>query len=107
MLRGGRSVATCFALPQPPSCSTGSHWRRYAEENPMPHTARPVLIAFVVTTVIAASQATAQDHSMHDHPAAISAPSEPPLYDDLGTYHFAISTKSPDAQKYFDQGMRL
>ena len=30
-----------------------------------------------------------------------------PLYEDLGVYHHAISTKSPDAQKYFDQGMKL
>ncbi len=30
-----------------------------------------------------------------------------PLYEDLGVYHRAISTKSPDAQKYFDQGMKL
>jgi len=31
----------------------------------------------------------------------------PPLYDNLGTYHRAITTKSPVAQKYFDQGLRL
>lgn len=30
-----------------------------------------------------------------------------PLYDNLGTYHMAITTKSPVAQKYFDQGLRL
>ena len=30
-----------------------------------------------------------------------------PLFDDLGTYHRAISTKKPRAQKYFDQGLRL
>jgi tetratricopeptide (TPR) repeat protein len=31
----------------------------------------------------------------------------PPLYKDLGTLHVPISTVSPRAQAYFDQGMRL
>jgi tetratricopeptide (TPR) repeat protein len=73
----------------------------------MPPTSRSVLAALASIMMLAAAQASAQDHSMHDHPAAMAAPSAPPLYDDLGTYHFAISTKSQDAQKYFDQGMRL
>jgi tetratricopeptide (TPR) repeat protein len=30
-----------------------------------------------------------------------------PLYDNLGTHAHAITTSSPEAQKYFDQGMRL
>ena len=30
-----------------------------------------------------------------------------PLYDNLGNYHFAITTTSPEAQKYFDQGLTL
>jgi tetratricopeptide (TPR) repeat protein len=30
-----------------------------------------------------------------------------PLYDDLGTLHYAISTDVPLAQRYFDQGLRL
>jgi tetratricopeptide (TPR) repeat protein len=30
-----------------------------------------------------------------------------PLYTDLGTYHYAITTKSADTQQYFDQGMKL
>ena len=29
------------------------------------------------------------------------------LYDDLGTYHRAITTSSPEAQRYFDQGLRF
>ncbi|MDX1646500.1 MAG: hypothetical protein R3304_05100 [Longimicrobiales bacterium] len=31
----------------------------------------------------------------------------PPLYDDLGSYHYAITTDVPEAQAYFDQGLRL
>ena len=30
-----------------------------------------------------------------------------PLFDDLGSHHLAISTSSPRAQQYFDQGLRL
>ncbi len=30
-----------------------------------------------------------------------------PLFNDLGSYHRAISTKDASAQKYFDQGLRL
>jgi hypothetical protein len=30
-----------------------------------------------------------------------------PLFNDLGNHHFAISTKSPQAQKYFNQGLIL
>jgi tetratricopeptide (TPR) repeat protein len=29
------------------------------------------------------------------------------LYEGLGTYHRAVSTRSPEAQRYFDQGMRF
>ena len=32
---------------------------------------------------------------------------QPPLWDDLGSLNYPISTKSADAQKYFDQGLRL
>ena len=30
-----------------------------------------------------------------------------PLFNDRGDYHMAITTRSPEAQRYFDQGMRL
>jgi tetratricopeptide (TPR) repeat protein len=30
-----------------------------------------------------------------------------PLYDDLGDHHYAVTTAVPDAQRYFDQGLRL
>lgn len=32
---------------------------------------------------------------------------EVPLYDDLGDYHYAISSADPLVQQYFDQGLRL
>lgn len=35
----------------------------------------------------------------------VAAP--PPLYDNLGAFHLPITTRSPRAQAYFDQGIRL
>ena len=38
-----------------------------------------------------------------------AAPESPtakaPLYGNLGAYHHAVTTRSPEAQKYFDQGL--
>jgi len=39
-------------------------------------------------------------------PAPSAAPLAP-LFDDLGSHHHAVTTKSDGAQKYFDQGLRL
>src|SRR5439155_12639862 len=41
--------------------------------------------------------------------AAGSVASQPatPLFDDLGSYHHAVTTSNELAQKYFDQGLRL
>ncbi|MBI3451225.1 MAG: hypothetical protein HY049_20210 [Acidobacteria bacterium] len=39
--------------------------------------------------------------------ADASAPGAVPLFDNLGTWHHAVTTKAPLAQKYFDQGLRL
>lgn len=38
--------------------------------------------------------------------ASDSAPKSP-LFDNLGSYHYAVTTAWPEAQKYFDQGMTL
>src|SRR5262245_29959456 len=60
----------------------------------------------------------AQDHSHHNggmgpflsSPLTQSAElstAVPPLWDNLGGLHYAITTADPQAQKYFDQGLRL
>ena len=41
------------------------------------------------------------------HEAAPAAEKPVALYSGLGTWRHAISTKSPDAQKFFDQGLNL
>ena len=40
-------------------------------------------------------------------PAARAPRDTVPLYTDLGSHHRAISTRVPNAQRYFDQGLRL
>jgi tetratricopeptide (TPR) repeat protein len=40
-------------------------------------------------------------------PGGRAAAPRTPLFDDLGSHGRTISTKSPDAQRYFDQGLRL
>src|SRR6266511_3637003 len=40
-------------------------------------------------------------------PAARANSDSVPLYADLGSYHRSITTGVPDAQRYFDQGLRL
>jgi len=45
--------------------------------------------------------------SAQDVPHAVGGTGVAPLFDDRGTYHWAVSTKVPEAQRYFDQGMRL
>src|SRR5262245_10478769 len=40
-------------------------------------------------------------------PAPAFADSEPPLWDGLGSVTYRITTSSPQAQAYFDQGLRL
>ena len=42
----------------------------------------------------------------HDHAAAAPAQAAK-LYDDLGAYHRAVTTRVPEAQRWFDQGLRL
>jgi tetratricopeptide (TPR) repeat protein len=42
-----------------------------------------------------------------EHPHGARTADKVPLFDNLGTHHHAITTKSPRAQQYFDQGLRL
>jgi tetratricopeptide (TPR) repeat protein len=57
-----------------------------------------VLVAFVFGGSI-----IAQQHSMHGQPPAKKAT----LMTGLGDLHHPVSTSNPEAQKFFDQGMRL
>ena len=60
----------------------------------------------VVMAVLAfAGPSAAQDAHGPEH--GQEEDGRPPLYDDLGSYHYDIETDSPEAQAYFDQGLRL
>jgi tetratricopeptide (TPR) repeat protein len=68
----------------------------------------------LVLTLLAAAGArgaVAQENGAHDHAMPMAADSvaggRTPLYDNLGRYHMAITTRSSMAQRYFDQGLRL
>ncbi len=57
-----------------------------------------------MTLVLTSGCSTPTGHHQH---AREVADTPPPLFEDLGTYHRKITTSSPQAQAYFDQGLRL
>jgi tetratricopeptide (TPR) repeat protein len=59
-------------------------------------------------TVLAAIFATLPAAAQHEHHTAPAAASDTvPLFDDLGSHHYPISSQVPLVQEYFDQGLRL
>ncbi len=62
--------------------------------------------AAVMAVLVMAGTADGQDHTDHGD-VDDQKGDAPPLYDDLGSYHYEIRTESPKAQAYFDQGLRL
>jgi tetratricopeptide (TPR) repeat protein len=62
-----------------------------------------LLFCVLAGTVIAA---TPPKHAAHEAPAPAPAATVP-LFDGLGPLHHPVSTKSFEAQRYFDQGLRL
>ena len=74
--------------------------------------------AIAVALVAVAGLAASQDHSQHNKgmgsfltsPLMLSAElsdAPPPLWDNLGSLHYPVTTTNPQAQQYFDQGLRL
>ena len=66
-------------------------------------TATLVIAALILTLTTAAAQGPAD----HQHAVPEAAERKPQLFDNLGTYHRTITTSSAEAQRYFDQGLRL
>src|SRR5262249_28322991 len=54
------------------------------------------------TSTTATSTTAMPEHSMPN----MGGDGSTKLFDNFGTWHRAISSKSPEAQKYFDQGLR-
>ena len=57
----------------------------------------------VLLALVLCGSIIAQQHPMHSQPAAKKAT----LMAGLGDLHHPVSTSNPEAQKFFDQGMRL
>jgi hypothetical protein len=64
-----------------------------------------MLLVWVLFLAIGCS-AQPTSHS-HGSAGGATPATTPPLFDNLGRHHRAISTTSPQAQAYFDQGLRL
>lgn len=72
---------------------------------------RTRLVLTLLAAAAGARGAAAQENGAHDHAMPMAADpvagGRTPLYDNLGRYHMAITTRSSMAQRYFDQGLRL
>jgi len=55
----------------------------------------------------AEAKAEPQPAAAHEHEHGAATAQQAKLYDNLGDYHRAVSTRVPDAQRWFDQGLRL
>lgn len=73
-----------------------------------PHAAVSPLVLTLIVSLAASPAALAEDP--HAGVAGMEGKAKPAsalLFDDLGTWHRVITTKVPEAQRYYDQGMRL
>lgn len=72
-------------------------------------TKRPSLqsIRVLAAALILLGLAAAPGNAEQPAPMAASTAAAPPLFDNLGTWTHPVTTSSPQAQKYFDQGLRL
>jgi len=66
-----------------------------------------MIVAFVLLAAATATPPAPAPPPSHAGHASSPDGKAVPLFTDLGTYHRAISSKNPTAQKYFDQGLRL
>ncbi len=60
-----------------------------------------LLLALLLNGMLAAQNHSAQNHSAHARPKPAT------LMTGLGDLHHSVSTKNPQAQQFFDQGLRL
>ena len=67
----------------------------------------PMLIAAAVSAAAVIQERPAhQEHGAHKHPAEHGS-AQMPLLEGLGDWRHRVTTSSPEAQRYFDQGLRL
>jgi tetratricopeptide (TPR) repeat protein len=68
---------------------------------------RPGWIVGLALSFTTAACSTQAQHGEMAHGQAATTEARPVLYDSLGTYSYRITTASADAQRWFDQGLRL
>ncbi|HEU5305018.1 MAG TPA: alpha/beta fold hydrolase [Gemmatimonadales bacterium] len=71
----------------------------------MQHSILRVMIGAALVSPAGAARLAAQEHQ-HPPSQPTTAEAATPLYENLGTLHHAVTTASPVAQRYFDQGLR-
>jgi tetratricopeptide (TPR) repeat protein len=67
---------------------------------------RPPWIVGLALVLAAAGCSAQSEHGTMTH-GSPAADARPVLYDNLGSYSYRITTASPEAQRWFDQGLRL
>ncbi len=65
------------------------------------------MVVVLLSYGVLASSVLAHEPPRSDRSAQAGASAAVPLYDDLGNLTYTITTQSPLAQRYFDQGLRL
>ncbi len=65
------------------------------------------MVAVLLSCTVMASSSRAHEVRMAEQAAPAEASAAVPLYDDLGNLTYPVTTPSPLAQRYFDQGLRL
>ncbi|MFT3766603.1 MAG: hypothetical protein QM820_13980 [Minicystis sp.] len=68
---------------------------------------RRILSGLAVISTLLAGAARADDAHQHGPPGPAATTQAAPLFDDLGDHNHPVTTSSPLAQRYFDQGLRL
>jgi hypothetical protein len=63
-------------------------------------------MVWLALSFVAAACSAQKPHGEMAHGRTVSE-ARPVLYDSLGSYSYRITTASPDAQRWFDQGLRL
>ncbi len=72
-------------------------------KSPAALTISRVLATAVVAALLASCTARTGDDTQQSDPGTTAVP----LYDNLGSLHYPVTTTSAEAQSYFDQGLRL
>lgn len=65
----------------------------------------PIAIVAVLLTTVACETTTTHTNVEESSQADLVQRAGAPLFDGMGSHHHAITTSSPDAQRYFDQGL--